>query len=64
MPEDIHVIEAERGDAAHHRAPDAVGRIQSAAQADLQNHHIHPLLQENLETYARADAGEELAQFL
>lgn len=62
MPEDVHVIEAERGDAAHHRAPDAVGRVQSAAQADLQDHHIHPLLQENLEAYARADAGEGQAQ--
>ena len=50
VAEDVHVVEAQGGDAAHHGAPHAVGRVQPPAQPHLHDRHVHALLQERAQS--------------
>ena len=49
VAQELHVVKAQGADPAHDRAADAVGGVQPAAEAHLQDHHVHLLLQENFE---------------
>jgi hypothetical protein len=51
VPQQLHVVEAEGGDAADDGAAHAVGGVQAAAQPNLQHHHVHPRLQKHLEPW-------------
>jgi hypothetical protein len=59
VPQQLHVVEAQGGDAAHDGAAHAVGGVQPPAQPHFQHHDIHPLLQEDLEAWGRWVRGRE-----
>ena len=56
VTQDLHVIKAQRGDACDDRAGDTIGGVQPPPQPNLQNGHIHILLQK----YAQPCRSDEL----
>ena len=49
VPKELHVVVTQRGDPTDDRVWDNVGRIQSAAQPHLQDHHVYPLFNEHFQ---------------